>query len=211
MKYEKIFVIGFNKTGTSTLHILFQQNGLTSQHDGSKWDVEEYQCFSDNGNKRDWKKLFNSYPNSMFLLNNRPIDDWIRSRAKHCYVEKLRWGYPPSVNLYKSWIHERNEHYLEVTSFFRRNPEVLTIVDISRSSWLDFVANRLELTSYELKINRGSEVVPLPHLEEVDARLNEAMNGLAIQSAERHSSFLLSALTPQTDATVVHKMSAPVC
>ena len=79
---HKIFVIGFNKTATSTFHILFEKHGLKSQHDGAHWDVDEYQCFSDNGNLRDWKKLYLDYPNSMFVLNTRPVDAWITSKHR---------------------------------------------------------------------------------------------------------------------------------
>ena len=58
MKYAKIFVIGFNKTASTTLHKLFKVNNLKSQH-ATTWDLANYDCFSDNGNLNDFKKLDN--------------------------------------------------------------------------------------------------------------------------------------------------------
>ena len=54
----KIFVIGFNKTGTTTIHHLFTSNKLKSIHDVN-WDphLETYMCFSDAGDKNNFKKL----------------------------------------------------------------------------------------------------------------------------------------------------------
>ena len=41
--YEKYFVIGFNKTATTTLHNLFLKNNLKSQHKKSQfWDTSKY-------------------------------------------------------------------------------------------------------------------------------------------------------------------------
>ena len=58
--YEKIFVIGFNKTATSTFHELFKNNMLNSQHKGGKnnWNIDKYQCFSDGGNLNNFKDLY---------------------------------------------------------------------------------------------------------------------------------------------------------
>ena len=41
--YDKYFVIGFNKTATSTFHNLFLKNNLKSQHI-TKWEIEKYKC-----------------------------------------------------------------------------------------------------------------------------------------------------------------------
>ena len=199
MEFEKIFVIGFNKTGTSTFHVLFQKNGLMSQHDGSKWDIENYQCFSDNGNFRDWKRLFRDYPDCIFVLNTRPVDAWIRSRAKHCYVEKLPWGYPPEKQLYKGWILERNKHYAEVIQFFFNDPDKLVIVDISRPQWLHFVCAQLKLTLFDLNVNKGSDLVPSSHMTEVNAAMHTAMDALSIDKAEYSSPFLINSMLSEME------------
>jgi hypothetical protein len=98
---EKYFVIGFNKTATLTFHELFLQNGLSSYHDGDSkfrglvpkgtinWNTDLHTCFSDNGNYQDYKLLDTKYPNSIFILNVRRLDEWLVSRFKH----GLRGGY----------------------------------------------------------------------------------------------------------------------
>ena len=77
--YKKYFVIGFNKTATSTFHNLFLENNLTSQHT-TRWNTDKYECFSDNGHLNNYKKLDLKYENSIFILNVRELDKWLISR-----------------------------------------------------------------------------------------------------------------------------------
>jgi hypothetical protein len=206
LKYNKVFVIGFNKTATSTFHILFQKNGLKSQHDDSQWNTDEYQCFSDNGNKRDWKKLYAVYPNSYFILNTRPLDDWIRSRAKHCYAEKRKWGYPPSIKLYKRWIIERNSSHLDVIRFFSDKPEVLNIVDISQDSWIELVCKNLGIKPYDLSVNEGNSKVPVAYMDEVNAIMSQAMDDFSLTEEERHSPFIVESLVSKDEVVRISKL-----
>ena len=81
-KYNKYFIIGFNKTGTNTLHQLFLKNNLKSQHSG-KWRLEQYQCFSDSEDIYRFEDLDKQYENSIFILNTRSLQKWIISRFKH--------------------------------------------------------------------------------------------------------------------------------
>lgn len=199
MQFEKLFVIGFNKTATSTFHVLFQKNGLQSQHDGSRWDVEDYQCFSDNGNLREWRRFIDDYGSAVFVLNTRPIGAWIRSRAKHCYIEELSWGYPPAVDLYSRWILERNNYHWDVIRLFQDIPDRLVIVDISQPQWLDFLCELLNLEYFDLEVNAGSREVPPEHLLEVERVMHRAMDDLSIPIAERHSPFLMPSLLSSED------------
>ena len=74
--YEKIFVIGFNKCATTTIHDLFQQNNLSSYHQSIKYKkqnwtdvIDKYKCFSDILFTIDIiKNLHTNYPNSLFIL-----------------------------------------------------------------------------------------------------------------------------------------------
>ncbi len=102
-----IFVIGFNKTGTTSLHHFFEGNGFPSIH----WDDnrlattmvenclhdrrilegydQKYRVFSDmivqkfrirfEANSL-FRILDTDYPGSYFIYNNRKIEDWIASR-----------------------------------------------------------------------------------------------------------------------------------
>ena len=64
MRYKKIFVLGFNKTASTTFHNLFSQLGYKSQHNDGPWDLDKYDCFSDNGDLQDLKALY-KFPDSI--------------------------------------------------------------------------------------------------------------------------------------------------
>ena len=110
-KYNKIFVIGLNKTGTMTIHYLFESNGFKALH----WCIpsdpkykrnsveesviynlknnnnlldkeldEKFQVFSDIQNlSTNFKLLDKQYPNSLFIYNYRNVNSWILSRLNH--------------------------------------------------------------------------------------------------------------------------------
>ena len=107
----KIFQIGFNKCGTTTIHRYLKRNGISSIH----WDhgylaqrmfenlrhgdklltgYESFQAFTDmefldesgrcylEGYKL-YPYLAEHYPEAVFILNTRSKEDWIRSRLAH--------------------------------------------------------------------------------------------------------------------------------
>jgi hypothetical protein len=105
-----IFIIGFNKSATTSLHMFFQNNGFPSIH----WDHgklartmllnccddrpilsgydQKYRVFSDmtfrthrlrfEGNSL-FRILDSDYPGSFFIYNYRNVQDWLRSRESH--------------------------------------------------------------------------------------------------------------------------------
>lgn len=142
----KIFVIGFNKTATTTFHHIFLKNNLKSQH-SNKWNLEKFDCFSDNIEMNDnFKILYNKYPNAHFILNTRSLKKWIISRFKHGYListknEKLKknWAWPPTEKLVKEWIIERETYYSDVLNFFKNKPNKLLIINIDQPNWDEFL------------------------------------------------------------------------
>ena len=148
MKYKKIFVIGFNKNASTTLHNLFGQLGYKSQHNGKSWDLDKYDCFSDNGDLQDLKALY-KFPDSVFILNTRNLNDWLVSRSKHCAWHKnnkqsnFSWGWPPNSDTYLRWIKERESHFKKVIKFFEKDKKRLIIVSIDRTDWIRYVANNI--------------------------------------------------------------------
>jgi hypothetical protein len=88
----KVFCIGFNKTGTTSLHELFELAGLRSRHrdrwvhyshfpEGRKV-LEKHDCYSD-GEGADFIRLHRWFPDARFILNTRSTGSWLRSRVKH--------------------------------------------------------------------------------------------------------------------------------
>jgi hypothetical protein len=109
-KEKYLFVIGYNKTGTTSVHRLFQQNGLMSVHwdEGKltkimlenvmndrpvfhgyhhKFDVMSDMFFRNKGFFFEgvtlYKQMDHDYPNAYFLYNTRDIDSWLESRKNH--------------------------------------------------------------------------------------------------------------------------------
>jgi hypothetical protein len=150
---NKIFVIGYNKTASTTLHNIFIKNNLKSQH-GKVWDVENFDCFSDqNSNSLKWKEYYYKYPSSVFILNTRDLRKWIISRFKHCYLKKFKWGFPPTEELVEKWINSRNIYFYKILKFFKKDPNRLIIVNIDQKNWINFVCKFLEIKSYNIMSN----------------------------------------------------------
>ena len=141
----KIFVIGFNKTATTTFHKLFLANKLKSEHK-TVWHPEKFDCFSDNGNLNNFKELDRKYPGATFILNVRSLDKWLISRIAFCYKHYLKsnkpnWGYPCSVEICKLWIEQRQTHHLELLEHFKDRPRKLIIVNIEKDNWEEYISD----------------------------------------------------------------------
>jgi hypothetical protein len=114
---NKIFCIGSNKTGTTTLtkmlsileynicpeHIMFEQKSkyfeqqLNGEYENLFKLVELYDVFEDRPwNHIDFYKILDEkYPNSKFILTIRDTDNWIESYK--------RWN--KSISLDKTWFY----------------------------------------------------------------------------------------------------------
>ena len=158
----RVFVIGFNKCGTRTLHWYFKSNGYKSVH----WDhgklalaifrnlsdsaplltgYEDYTIFSDMENiVRDTfafeaYKLYPyfsaQYPDSVFILNTRNVDKWIKSRFEHgngSYAKKWREivHAADDEELIARWRQDWDRHHENVERFFALNPHRFLKFDI---------------------------------------------------------------------------------
>jgi hypothetical protein len=142
--YEKIFVIGSNKTGTTSFHNLFLRYGLKSQH-GLTWELNDYQCFSDgvynSSTNNIYKNCYATFPNSLFILNTRPLYNWLYSRANHCCILKSSKmeGWPPNNKTYLSWIEWRMEYYNDILNYFADKKDKLIICNIEKPFWENFI------------------------------------------------------------------------
>jgi len=159
-KHNKIFCIGLNKTGTSSLHTAFGILGFKSAH--FKCDegniktiitdnyrhynrklltgIEHYDCISDWNNPAInllFKQLDREHPNSKFILNTRDMNRWIESRKKHILripnLEELRNEMPENdyYNLnISSWITEYEQLHCEVIEYFENRGCDLLVFNI---------------------------------------------------------------------------------
>lgn len=175
---KKIFVIGFNKTGTTTLHNYFSRNNIPSIH----WDqgkiakkmkdnfnkglkilcgYENFIVFSDmedilNLNYAHityFKELDKDYPESKFILNIRNVDNWIRSRNNHgngLYTKYIC----NKLNMTKEelnnkWKKDFYEHKKNVIDYFTDKPGKLLIFDIEKD-----IPEKINDFFPELKLNK---------------------------------------------------------
>ena len=134
----KIFVIGFNKTGTTSLHQLFKKLGVNSCHNTRPVMeiIDTFDAFTD-GKHFTFKEYYNKYPDSLFILNTRPMYNWLVSRYKHAAYHKFKdcWCWPISDEKTNSWITERESHYKNILDFFLDKPNQLLLVNIERPGW----------------------------------------------------------------------------
>jgi len=141
----KIFVIGFNKTASTSIHNLFLENNINSLHLGlNRPDtntflphLENYDAFCDGYHGEVFKEYYNCYPDSLFILNIRPLREWLISRYKHAYTHNFEecWCWPPTFELTKEWINDRIQYHNDILNFFKDKPNNLFIVNIGKYNW----------------------------------------------------------------------------
>jgi len=139
--YGKVFAIGFNKTGTTSLHEIFGQLGYLSYH-GTKWRNTSrpaiyymYDSFCD-GVPDDVPRLDQMFPGSKFILQVRDLDAWLDSRLEH--ILRLPKGkkrdpdWTAEVSSVEKWIKQRNAYHIEVLNYFKDRPEDLLLINFIR-------------------------------------------------------------------------------
>jgi len=141
---NKVFCIGFNKTGTSSLHSLFGRLGYRSYH-GVKWRdtnnnklLYKYDCFSD-GIPDDFTNLDRMFPGSKYILQVRELDRWLISRLEHIRRSKEKGQLKDAADwlndsddAIKYWIEKWNNHHIRVLTYFMNRQSDLLIVNYVR-------------------------------------------------------------------------------
>lgn len=140
---RKVFAIGFNKTGTTSLHAVFRELGLHSYH-GEYWRDSSrpvfhwlYDAFCD-GIPDDFRRLDQRFPGSRYILQVRDLDAWIDSRLQHIKrtpdavlrTQSSDWSIDPES--IRTWVERRNRHHLEVLEYFRSRPDDLLLINFIR-------------------------------------------------------------------------------
>ena len=146
----KIFVIGFNKTGTSSIHELFRKLNINSVHITVPVMeiIDKYDAFTD-GRHFNFKEYYEKYPDSLFILNTRPIFKWLISRYKHGQYHNFKecWCWPISDQKTNQWITDREMHYKNILNFFADKPEQLLIVNIEKIGFENSIINFIKKKS----------------------------------------------------------------
>jgi hypothetical protein len=172
----KVFQIGFNRSGTTSLYNLFKNCGYKSVHyekgkialtiknnimkrllntNNAKEvkileGMEDFVFYSDMEflntpirNKKHpfyaytyFKDLYQDYPNSKFIFNYRPFDEWVNSRIsfKEFYVKdfKRNTDLTEEEDIINLWKEHYENHTKNVIEFFKDKPDKLLTFDISK-------------------------------------------------------------------------------
>ena len=104
-------------------------------------------------NKKPWiegsqfaSELIKSYPNAYFILNTRPVNDWINSRLKHVngdFIEQYRQDRKIHINQHLSdeeiifnWQYQWHKCHADILELFSCNPSLNSLIfDITTSSY----------------------------------------------------------------------------
>jgi len=87
---------------------------------------------------RFYREIFDQFPDSKFILNIRPLHEWINSRLKHDDGKYLNHCLKilkiSKLDLIKHWESHFLNHSKEVQDFFKDKKDRLLIFDISKDS-----------------------------------------------------------------------------
>ena len=141
----KVFAIGFNKTGTTSLASILRQFGLNTIHHGT-WHLwlknnqvhrfRYFDAFTD-GQSKDFRTLDKMYPNSKFILNTRPLKSWLTSRWGHVEMNKIMkrstWvqNQPKHV---AHWALKRDDYHADVVEYFKDRTNDFSVIDLQTMS-----------------------------------------------------------------------------
>jgi len=120
----KVFQVGYNKCGTSSMYQFFKQNDYSAIHHKGKTDgtivdnlskgnnfldgLDMYDIFTDSDYiTREFALLEHLYPTAKFIYNVRPLDAWIKSRVNH------GMGKRPGLPWFKKRYNIQNNKQLE--------------------------------------------------------------------------------------------------
>ncbi len=204
-KPHKVFCIGFNKTGTTSLHELFCQLGLRSYH-GIKWRymgntdlLNRFDCFSD-GIPDDFRMLDSMFPNSKFILQVRNLDEWVASRLEHIRrrkqtgIHKITGAWDDTDFAVSNWLKERNNHHVDVLGYFIDRPADLMLVNfVGNQSAASLVCGYLGYQQSMAKPHRNKNPSPYA-LEQNRDEIYSIFRNLGVPDAEFANDILCPSL-----------------
>jgi hypothetical protein len=155
----RVFGIGLNKTGTSSLHTALTILGLESLHWGGppiRRKVEAalaagdpllsgldptYDAFSDIlALSTNFALLDAQYPASRFVLTVRPVDEWVDSRRRHVENNVRRKAAGEYTGTFlevdeEAWRVEWHDHVRAVREYFADRSEFLELDLATTAGW----------------------------------------------------------------------------
>jgi cytidyltransferase-like protein len=177
--FNKIFQIGFNKCGTTSIHQFFLNNNIESIHweggkianeiiknqstDNPLGSYSKYKVFTDFENPYNnyypnlthYKLLNEKYPDSIFILNVRDIDDWIQSRINHrigngeMYIDLFKKVNNIKTNeeVIEVWRNQWKQHINSVNDYFKEYDKFIHFDINNPIDFIKFISKHISLIS----------------------------------------------------------------
>jgi hypothetical protein len=148
---QKVFCIGFHKTGTTSLELALRKLGYRVQgsfgtkdpdiankvHELAYALVEQFDAFEDNPWPILYRELDQRFPGSKFVLTRRPTESWILSQVKDFASTETpmrRWIYGANAGCPQGneaiYVARYERHNREVQEYFAARPDDLLIIDL---------------------------------------------------------------------------------
>lgn len=156
----KIFVIGFNKTGTTSIDNIFRRLKINSIHTPKPavlCMIDKYDAFTDGGHAF-FKDYYKRYPDSLFILNTRPLFNWLVSRYKHAKNHGFKncWCWPVTKQRTQKWILDREKHHKKVLDFFKDKPKQLLVVNIEKKGYENIISKFIGKGNINIKVKKNT-------------------------------------------------------
>jgi hypothetical protein len=149
---NKIFNIGLNRAGTTSLAEALRLLGFSTAHYRHRgvrlydliihnarrgrrlFDGLEEQCdaFSDFAGRHFYAELDRQYPGSKFILTTRELDGWLDSRERKVLLNRARPDYRYGFLAIdrEGWARERAAYVSRLQAHFAGRPGDLLVIDI---------------------------------------------------------------------------------
>ena len=147
---QKVFGLGFHKTGTSTLATALHKIGYNvcgAQNDMAKDLIngnidsfiklaQNYDAFEDDPWHLLYEKMDEAFPNSKFILTYRDAEAWYKSCLNHFYedttpIRDFMYGNGAPKDNEEKFKKVYQHHHQQVTDYFKHRPNDFLIIDFT--------------------------------------------------------------------------------
>lgn len=179
---QKVFCIGFHKTGTTSLgraltRLGYRVTGPNGVHDPDIRAnvlpmacelIEQYDAFQDNPWPIIFREMDQRCPDSKFILSLRDTDSWLASQVRHFGTAETpmrEWIYGVGCPEGNEDIYRRryDSHNRDVLAYFESRPDDLLVVDLTKGDGWDELCPFLEV---------DKPPMPFPHSNKAQDREN---------------------------------------
>lgn len=177
---QKVFCIGFHKTGTKSLGqalktVGYRVTGPNGVKDDNIADnvyslvhelVKQYDAFQDNPWPIIYKDLDKQYPHSKFIYTYREPQSWIKSLVSHfgskeTAMRKWIYGYGSPVGNEEVYLKRFQDHHNDVAKYFQNRSKDLLIMNLEEGDGWEKLCPFLGV---------ASPAKPFPHINKASDR-----------------------------------------